>query len=90
MLLAAAALGDYPPELRKVAKNQLGGDGLLLHLIKQLLDRQSTFEKKLSVQDLTTDEGRLKAIGLQGDVRGLKTAINVALEMGEEEFTQND
>lgn len=90
MLAEAALLPDLPSDLRKVAKNQLSKDGLLLHLLGALVKQKALTEKKLTQANFITDEGRLEAVKLQGKLGGITTAIATVFEMTEEEFKQDD
>lgn len=88
MLQDAQQCQPLSKELRKIARNQLSQDGVLLVLVGQL---QSIIDAKVSLlakTSLVNDEGVRKALELQGTIKGLETAINTVLMMAEEEFVQ--
>ncbi len=84
---------DLPPPSREVranARNMLGGDGLFLYLLKGYQEQITIRERRLASADLVTDTGRLAALKMQGELIGLKAAINAVFMLAEEEFKQDD
>lgn len=76
-------------ETRKIARNQLSQDGILLILISQLDASVAALRGRLETTSLVTEQGVRTALELQGTIKGIKSAINTILMMAEEEFTQN-
>lgn len=86
------ALQLPPPskETRAIARNMLGGDGLFLYLLAGYQQQVAIRERRLAMADLVTDEGRLAALKMQGELVGLRAAITAVFTLAEEEFHQDD
>lgn len=88
MLFAARQCQPLSKETRKLARNQLSQDGLLLILVGQLQEKVDAYTKRLSKTSLVNDEGVRTALELQGKIKGVEDAISTIFMMAEEEFVQ--
>lgn len=75
-------------ETRKIARNQLSQDGILLILVGMLDANIESLRKRLETTSLVTDQGVRTALELQGTIKGIKNSIATVMMMAEEEFIQ--
>lgn len=85
----AALLPPLGKSTREIIRSQLGGDGILLYLVKGIDEQIRMAEQQLRQTDLSSDGGVRAAIKHQGVIKGLEQAVTLIFTLAEKEF-END
>lgn len=83
--LALKAQLEQRPLDHKSVRALLSGDGPLLAVLSQLALQAQRMAEGLQGCDLGSDEGRLKAIRMQGTVEGIRRCVEMFLDFGKME-----
>lgn len=87
-VLARAFSTDFKPEMAKDLRDLLSNDSAVLAYLGVLEERRLATQNSLVTVDLASDEGRLRALRMQGIIAGYKLATEVLLELANSDQTE--